>query len=76
MKVRPNAYGSKMLNPTERRYGAAKAETLAAVKFIEKFRSHLERQEFVLRVDDQAVRWLKSYSMSSGLVARCLQDES
>ena len=43
---------------------------LAAVRFIEKYRSHLEGQEFVLRVDNPALKWLKTYSMSSDIVAR------
>ncbi len=70
IKVRPIAYGSRMLNSTERRYGAAKAEMLAAVRFVEKYRSHLEGREFVLRVDNIALKWLKTYSMSSDIVAR------
>ncbi len=68
--MRPIAYGSKMLKAAERKYGAAKAEMLAAVKFIEKFRSHLEGREFVLRVHNQALKWLKTYSMSSEILAR------
>ncbi len=69
LKIRPIAYGSKMLNSTERRYGAAKAEMVAAVKFVDKYRSHLEGREFVLRVDNMALKWLiKTYSMSSVLV--------
>ena len=48
-----------MLNATERNYGAAKAEMLAAVRFVEKFGSHLEGREFSLRVDNKALKWLK-----------------
>ena len=59
-----------MLNSTERKYGAAKAEMLAAVRFVGKFRSNLEAQEFVLRVDNMALKWLKTYSMTSDIVAR------
>ncbi len=59
-----------MLNSTERKYGAAKAETLAAVRFVEKLFSNLEGQEFVLRVDNMALKWLKTYSMTSDIVAR------
>ena len=70
IKVRPLAYGSKMLNATERRFGAAKAEMLAAVQFIEKFRSHWEGREFVLRVDNQDIKRLMTYSMSSDIDAR------
>ena len=68
LKVRPFAYGSKMLSATERKYGAAKAEMLP--RYIKKFRSHLEGREFVLRVVNQVLRWLKTYSMSSDIVAR------
>ncbi len=70
IKIRPIAYGSKMLSATERKYGAVKAEMLAAVRFLEKFRSYLEGREFVLRVDNMALKWLKTYSMTSDIVAR------
>ncbi len=43
---------------------------LAAVKFVEQFRSHLEGREFVLRVDKIALKWLNTYSMSSDIMAR------
>ncbi len=70
MKIRPIANGSKMLSATERIYGAVKAEMLAAVRLTEKFRSHLEGREFILRVDNRALKWLKTYSMTSDIVAR------
>ncbi len=59
-----------MLSATERKYGAAKAEMLAGLRFAEKFRSHLEGREFILRVDNMALKWLKTYSMTSDIVAR------
>ncbi len=70
LKIRPISYGSEMLSSTDKKYGAARAEMLAAVKFAEKFRSHLEGQEFVLRVDNMALKWLKTYSLTSDIVAR------
>ncbi len=70
MKVRLIAYGSRMLKSTERRYGAAKAEMLAAVRFVGKYRSHLEGREIILRVDNIALKWLRTYSMSSDIVGR------
>ncbi len=66
---RPIAYGSKMLSAAEHKYGAAKAEKLAAVQFIEKFKFHSEGREFILRVDNIALKWLKTYSMTSVIVA-------
>ena len=70
MKVRAIAYGTKMLNSTERKYGSGEAEMLAAIEFIEKYRSHLEGREFVLRVDNIALKRFKTYSMTSDTVAR------
>ncbi len=70
IKIRPIAYGSKMLSATERKYGAAKAEMLAAVRFVEKFSSHLEGREFILRVGNKTLKRLKTYSMTSDIVAR------
>ena len=70
LKVRPIAYLSKMLSATEWKYAAAKVEMLVAVEFIEKFTSHLEGRKFVLRVDNQALKWLKTKSVSSDIVAR------
>ncbi len=64
------AYGSKSLSETEMRYGAPKAEMLAAVNFIEKFRAFLTRGEFALRADNNALSWLKKYSMTKGMAAR------
>ncbi len=43
---------------------------LAAVRFIEKFPSHLEGREFVFRLDNLALKWLKTYSMTSDFVTR------
>ncbi len=46
---------------------------LAAVRFVEKFRSHLEGQELVLRVDKMVLKGLKTYSMTSDIVARWIR---
>ena len=70
LRVRPIANCSKMVNSTERKYGAPKAELLTAVGFIEKFRSHIDCREVVLRVDKIEEKWLKNYSMTSDIVSR------
>ena len=48
----PIAYASKVLSPTEQRYGAAKLEMYAAKEFIQKFEPFLVRAPFLLRVDN------------------------
>ena len=38
--------------------------------FVEKFHSYLAGQEFTLRVDNQALSWLKTYSMDQAMIGR------
>ena len=70
--LRPIYFGSKSLNSTQMKYGAPKLEMLAVVTFVRKFESFLAPRQFTLRVDNQALSWLKTYSMTSGLVERWL----
>ncbi|MEO1519094.1 MAG: ribonuclease H family protein, partial [Bacteroidota bacterium] len=70
--LRPIYFGSKSLNSTQMKYGAPKLEMLAVVTFVKKFESFLAPRQFTLRVDNQALSWLKTYSMTSGLVGRWL----
>ncbi len=69
----PIAFGSKALSETEMRYSAPKSEMLAAIYFIEKYRPYLTRGVFTLRADNQALSWLKRYSMTRGMAARWIQ---
>ena len=70
--LRPVYYGSHALNPTQMKYGAPKLEMLAVVTYVKKFHSYLAPRRFVLRVDNQALSWLKTYSMDLGMVGRWL----
>jgi hypothetical protein len=69
-KLRVISYGSRALRPAERNYSAPKAEMLAAITFIEKYQCFLSNKKFVLRCDNQALSWLKTYRMSTPMVAR------
>ena len=68
--LRPIAYGSKLLNYTEMKYGAPKAEMFAVVTFVEKYRAYLGSAPFKLRVDNRALSWLKTYSMDQSYIGR------
>ena len=68
--LRPVHFGSHALNPTQMKYGAPKLEMLAVVTYVKKFHSYLAPRKFVLRVDNQALSWLKTYSMDLGMVGR------
>ena len=61
---RPIIYGSKVLSDTEMKYGAPKAEMFAVVTFVEKSRTYLGSEPLKLRVDNRALSWLKTYSMT------------
>ena len=63
-------YGSRGLRGSERNYGAAKLEMLAALIFIEHNRKFLYGKRFIIRCDNMAFSWLKSYSTKSEHVNR------
>ena len=67
--LHPIAYGSKVLSDTEK-YGALKAEMLAVITFVEKYRAYLGSAPFKLRVDNRALAWLKTYSMDQSYIGR------
>ena len=68
--LRPIVYGSKSLTRTQMNYGAPKLEMYAVFYFIKKFHSYLAGREFTLRVDNQALSWLKTYSMDQAMIGR------
>ena len=68
--LRPKAYGSKVLSDTEMKYGAPKAEMLALITFVEKYRAYLRSALFKLRVDNRALAWLKTYSKDPSYIGR------
>ena len=69
-RLRPIVYGSKKLNATQAKYGPPKLEMYAAYSFILKNHSYLCARKFILRVDNQAFSWLKTYSTDQALIGR------
>ena len=69
-RLRPIVYGSKKLTTTQAKYGAPKLEMFAAYYFIVKNHSYLCPRKFTLRVDIQALSWLKTYSTDQALIGR------
>ena len=68
--LRPIAYGSKVLSDMEMKYGAPKAEMFSVVTFVGKYRWFLGSEHFKLRVDNNALSWLKTYSMDQSYIVR------
>ena len=69
-RLRPILYGSKKLTATKAKYGAPKLEMYAAYHLIVKNHSYLCPRKFTLRVDNQALSWLKTYSTDQALIGR------
>ena len=69
-RLRPIVYDSKKLTTTQAKYGAPKLEMFAAYYFIVKNHSYLCPWKFTLRVDNQALSWLKTYSTDQALIGR------
>ena len=63
-------FGSKKLTSTQAKYGAPKLEFYAAYYFILKNHSYLCPRNFKLRVDNQALSWLKLYSTDQAIIGR------
>ena len=68
--LRHIVYGSKSLTKTQLNYRAPKLEMYAVFYFVEKFHSYLAGREFTLRMDNQALSWLKTYSIDQAMIGR------
>ena len=66
-RLRTIVYGSKKLTTTQAMYGAPKLEMYTAYYFIVKNHSYLCPRKITLRVDNQALSWLKTYSTDQAL---------
>ena len=69
-RLSPILYGSKKLTATQAKYGAPELEMYAAYHFIVKNHSYRCPRKFTLRVDNQALSWLKTYSTDQALIGR------
>ena len=66
------SFDSHKLNKTQKHYSSNKGEMFAVLFFIKKYRVYLAHRPFVLRVDNQALKWLKTQDPPSSMVARWL----
>ena len=66
-------YAARKLLPNEKNYSSNKGEILAVLYFMNKFKYFLAHRRFILRVDHQALKWLKEQDPPKGMVARWLE---
>jgi transposase InsO family protein len=58
------SYGSRALREEERNYGAPKAEMLAVLTFYERYKTILGDNEFDLRCDAQALKYINTWQIT------------
>ena len=72
-KERVIAYASHSLQKPERRYCATRKELLAIVVYLKYFRHYFYGQEFLVRTDREALRWLFNFKHPEEQIARWLE---
>lgn len=70
------AYGSYVLQPTQRSYCTTRKELLAIVRFTRQFRHYLLGDKFLIRTDHSSLAWLMRFKNAEGQLARWLEELS
>ena len=73
-KVRPIAFASKRLTPSQRKYCTTRKELLALITFTRQFRHYLLGRRFLIRTDHSSLAWLMRFKDIEGQLARWLQE--
>jgi len=66
------AYGARKLTKTEKNYSSNKGELLAVVTFMRYWRYFFQFRPFILRVDHQALQWIRTMEAPNGMIQRWL----
>ena len=67
------AYAGKKLNRAQAAYGSHKGELAGVIIFVRHWSYYLKHRPFLLRVDNQALKWIHSMEEPSGMIQRWLQ---
>ena len=66
------AYAAKKLSPAQASYSSTKGELAAIIIFLNKWSYYLRHRPFILRTDNQALKWIHSMAAPKGMIARWL----
>ena len=67
------AYGAKRLTKSQAAYPSTKGELAAAIIFMRHWRYYLQHRKFILRIDNQALVWIRTMESPTGMQQRWLQ---
>jgi len=70
--LHPIQYASRRLSAAESRYCTFEQEALSCIWAMEKFKSYLSHQPFILQTDSACLRWLMEHPRNLGRVGRWL----
>ena len=73
-KVRPIAFASKRLTPSQRKYCTTRKELLALITFTRQFRHYLLGRRFLIRTNHSGLAWLMKFKDIEGQLARWLEE--
>jgi len=70
---RPIAFFSRVMGKSQRAYCATHRELLAVVMALQHFRHYLLGTKVILRTDHASLKWLNSFKLPEGILARWLE---
>ena len=64
------AYGAKKLSKAQSSYSSTKGEMAAVIIFMRQWRYYLQHRRFLLRVDNQSLKWMQTMEAPQGMIQR------
>jgi len=70
---RPNAFFSRVMNLAQKQYCTTRRELLAVISAVQHFRHYLIRNKVILGTDHYSLKWLKTFKIPEGIMARWIE---
>jgi len=70
---RPIAFFSRVMNPAQKQYCTTRRELLAVISALQHFRHYLIGNKVILRTDHYSLKWLKTFKIPEGVMARWIE---
>ena len=70
---RPTTFYFRIMNSAQRNYCPIRRELLAVIAALQRFRHYLLDTDFILRTDHHSLKWLKTFKLPEGILARWIE---